>query len=109
MLRRRKTDVLNGKPLIELPERHLSIVPCEFDKDECEFYFALENKIDEAMQKFVKSGEVMKNYTNVMVLLLRLRQGTSASMIIRTTLLALTSVASLQPPVPRLEGLQHRP
>lgn len=78
MLRRRKTDVLNGKPLIELPERHLSIVPCEFDEDEREFYFALENKIDEAMQKFVKSGEVMKNYTNVMVLLLRLRQGISA-------------------------------
>ncbi|KAH9034929.1 SNF2 family N-terminal domain-containing protein [Lactarius hengduanensis] len=74
MLRRHKTDVLNGKPLIELPERHLSIVPCEFDEDEREFYFALENKIDEAMQKFVKNDEVMKNYTNVMVLLLRLRQ-----------------------------------
>jgi SNF2 family DNA or RNA helicase len=86
MLRRRKTDVLNGKPLIELPERHLSIVPCEFDEDEREFYFALENKIDEAMQKFVKSGEVMKNYTNVMVLLLRLRQGISASIIMRTTI-----------------------
>ncbi|KAI0299413.1 SNF2 family N-terminal domain-containing protein [Multifurca ochricompacta] len=74
MLRRRKTDVLNGKPLIELPERHLSIVPCTFDEDERQFYFALENKIDEAMQKFVKNNEVMKNYTNVMVLLLRLRQ-----------------------------------
>ena len=86
MLRRRKTDVLNGKPLIELPDRHLSIVPCEFDKDEREFYFALENKIDEAMQKFVRSGEVMKNYTNVMVLLLRLRQGISALMIMCATL-----------------------
>ncbi|KAH9988109.1 SNF2 family N-terminal domain-containing protein [Russula compacta] len=74
MLRRRKTDILNGKPLIELPERHLSIVPCEFDEDERQFYHALENKIDEAMQKFVKNNEVMKNYTNVMVLLLRLRQ-----------------------------------
>ncbi|KAI0267408.1 SNF2 family N-terminal domain-containing protein [Gloeopeniophorella convolvens] len=74
MLRRRKTDVLNGKPLIELPERHLSIIPCEFDKVEREFYLALENKIEEAMAKFVRSGEVMKNYTNVMVLLLRLRQ-----------------------------------
>ncbi len=84
--RRKETDLLNGKPLIELPERHLSIVPCEFDEDEREFYFALENKIDEAMQKFVKNDEVMKNYTNVMVLLLRLRQGISASMIMRTTL-----------------------
>ena len=108
MLRRHKTDQLNGKPLIELPERHLSIVPCEFDEDEREFYFALENKIDEAMQKFVKNDEVMKNYTNVMVLLLRLRQGISASLIMRTTLLALMCVASLQPPVPRLEGLQYR-
>ena len=106
MLRRRKTDALNGKPLIELPERHLSIVPCEFDKDEREFYFALENKIDEAMQKFVKNDEVMKNYTNVMVLLLRLRQGISQCV---PLFLALTNVASLQPPVPRLEGLQYRP
>ncbi|KAF8497540.1 SNF2 family N-terminal domain-containing protein [Russula emetica] len=74
MLRRRKTDIINGKPLIELPERHLSIVPCDFDEDERQFYFTLENKIDEAMKKFVKNDEVMKNYTNVMVLLLRLRQ-----------------------------------
>jgi SNF2 family DNA or RNA helicase len=77
MLRRRKTDMVNGKPLIELPERHLSIVPCDFDEDERQFYFALENKIDEAMKKFVKNNEVMKNYTNVMLLLLRLRQGES--------------------------------
>ena len=80
MLRRRKTDVVNGKPIIELPERHLSIVPCEFDEDERQFYFALENKIDEAMKKFVKNNEVMKNYTNVMVLLLRLRQGETTIM-----------------------------
>ncbi len=79
MLRRHKTDVINGKPIIELPERHISIVPCDFDEDERQFYFALENKIDEAMQKFVKNNEVMKNYTNVMVLLLRLRQGESTT------------------------------
>ena len=75
MLRRRKSNVLNGKPLIEHPERHPSIEPCEFDTDEREFYFALENKVGKAMQKFVKNDEVMRNYTNVMVLLLRLRQG----------------------------------
>lgn len=79
MLRRRKTDVINGKPLIELPERHLSIVHCDFDEDERQFYFTLENKIDEAMKKFVKNDQVMKNYTNVMVLLLRLRQGESTT------------------------------
>ena len=76
MLRRRKTDVIDGKPLLELPGRYVSIVPCDFDEDERQFYSALENKIDEAMQKFVQNNEVMRNYTNVMLLLLRLRQGT---------------------------------
>jgi SNF2 family DNA or RNA helicase len=80
MLRRLKTDTVNGKPLIELPERRLFIVPCDFDEDERRFYFALENKIDEAMKRFVKNNEVMKNYTNFMLLLLRLRQGESRTM-----------------------------
>ncbi|KAI0039548.1 hypothetical protein FA95DRAFT_1684246 [Auriscalpium vulgare] len=74
MLRRQKTDLLNGQPLLDLPGRYVSVVPCEFDPEEHQFYQALENKIEEAMEKFVKSGDVMKNYTNVMVLLLRLRQ-----------------------------------
>jgi SNF2 family DNA or RNA helicase len=98
MLRRRKTDVLNGKPLIELPERHLSTVPCGFDEDERQFYFALENKVEEAMQKFVKNNEVMKNYTNVMVLLLRLRQGEPTTMFI---IHSLTKWSSMQPPIAR--------
>lgn len=105
MLRRQKTDVLNGKPLLELPARHLSIVPCEFDEDERQFYLALENKIDEAMQKFVKNNEVMKNYTNVMVLLLRLRQGRPMA---SPVLLHTDGWNSLQSPIACHEGLQYR-
>ncbi|KAI0320422.1 SNF2 family N-terminal domain-containing protein [Amylostereum chailletii] len=74
MLRRKKTDMLNGKPLIELPDRTIEVVPCEFDPEEREFYNALEGKIEAAMEKFMKAGDVMKNYTHVLVLLLRLRQ-----------------------------------
>jgi SNF2 family DNA or RNA helicase len=106
MLRRRKTDIVNGKPLIELPERHLSIVPCDFDEDERQFYLALENKIDEAMQKFVKNNEVMKNYTNVMLLLLRLRQG--EYYVYYPTLLHTDGWRSLQSPLVGLEELQYR-
>ncbi|KAI0037045.1 SNF2 family N-terminal domain-containing protein, partial [Vararia minispora EC-137] len=72
MLRRKKTDLLNGKPLIELPGRTVHVVPCDFDEDERQFYHALENKIDEAMQKFGASDKL--NYTTILVLLLRLRQ-----------------------------------
>src|SRR5882757_5361213 len=106
MLRRCKTDILNGKPLIELPERHLSIAPCAFDEDERQFYLALENKVDEAMQKFVKNNEVMKNYTNVMVLLLRLRQGSYIRR--RSPFPHTNGRSSLQSPIARHEGLQRR-
>jgi len=79
MLRRRKTDLLNGKPLIVLPGRSVQVVPCEFDDAERQFYTALESKIEEEVAKYMKKGDVMKNYTSVLVLLLRLRQGTSIS------------------------------
>lgn len=105
MLRRRKTDVIDGKPLLELPGRYVSTVPCEFDENERQFYSALENKIDEAMQKYVQNNEVMRNYTNVMLLLLRLRQGISRRS--QLALLHTDNRSSLQSPFARHEGLQH--
>ena len=75
MLRRLKDTMHDGAPLIQLPPRTLEIVPCEFDDDERDFYAALETKTNLTMNKFIKQGEVMRNYTEIMVLLLRLRQG----------------------------------
>ncbi|KAA1474425.1 hypothetical protein DENSPDRAFT_882790 [Dentipellis sp. KUC8613] len=74
MLRRQKTDMLNGRALIELPKRNLDIINCAFDDEERHFYNSIENRIEEQMQKLIRSGDVMKNYTHVLVLLLRLRQ-----------------------------------
>jgi SNF2 family DNA or RNA helicase len=81
MLRRRKDTLINGKALIELPARNMNIVQCEFDEDEQEFYSALENRVEETIQKYARSGDLMKSYTSVMVLLLRLRQGKSSSIL----------------------------
>jgi hypothetical protein len=75
MLRRLKDTVYNGAPLIQLPPRTLEIVSCDFDDDERDFYAALEAKINLTMNKFIKQGDVMRNYTVILVLLLRLRQG----------------------------------
>jgi len=75
MLRRLKDTMHNGAPLIVLPPRAVEVVECEFDNDEREFYSALEEKTTLTMNKFIKSGDVMRNYTAVLVLLLRLRQG----------------------------------
>lgn len=75
MLRRKKDTMLNGKPIIKLPERIVEVVECQFDPDEREFYEAIENKVESTLEKFLKNGEASRNYTSMLVLLLRLRQG----------------------------------
>lgn len=75
MLRRLKNSRLNGQALLELPPRQVEIVQCQFDEEEAEFYKALTEMVDTTLNKYIKSGNVMRNYTSVMVLLLRLRQG----------------------------------
>ncbi|CAK9784152.1 unnamed protein product [Cutaneotrichosporon oleaginosum] len=74
MLRRTKTATIDGKPILNLPERNVEVVECEFDSDESAFYAALEAKTGVAFNKFVDAGAVMGNYTSVLTLLLRMRQ-----------------------------------
>ncbi|KIO30136.1 hypothetical protein M407DRAFT_20805 [Tulasnella calospora MUT 4182] len=73
MLRRTKTQVVNGKPILSLPDRTVNMVECEFDQDEQEFYNALVERTELTLNKFAKSG-LTNNFTSVLVLLLRLRQ-----------------------------------
>ena len=75
MLRRKKDSVLNGKRLIELPDRIVKIINCAFDADEREFYESIASQVELTLNKFKQSGDIAKNYTSVLVLLLRLRQG----------------------------------
>ncbi|CAE6538065.1 unnamed protein product [Rhizoctonia solani] len=74
MLRRTKDMTINGAPLLNLPGRNVETVMCAFDEDERAFYQALEQKTELTLNKFIKAGTVMKNYTSVLLLLLRLRQ-----------------------------------
>lgn len=82
MLRRTKNTILNGKPLIQLPDRKVVIIQCMFDDDEREFYSSLENKTTEIFERMAKRDEVMKNLTSVLVLLLRLRQGETLTLLL---------------------------
>ena len=74
MLRRLKDDELNGEPLVKLPERRIEIVDCEFDAGERAFYDALQNKMEGTLERLMNQ-EKAANYTSVLLLLLRLRQG----------------------------------
>ena len=83
MLRRRKADTLNGKALIELPGRNLEVVSCPFDASEANFYKSLETKMESTLDKLMsdKNKSAGSNYMSVLLLLLRLRQGTLSAQI----------------------------
>jgi SNF2 family DNA or RNA helicase len=71
MLRRTKNQEIDGKPIIRLPPRTIEQIPCEFDKDERAFYESLEARTNVTMNKFIAD----RNMMNMLILLLRLRQG----------------------------------
>lgn len=76
MLRRHKTSMINGKPIISLPEKIELIEATEFDEDEKCFYKALENDTQEEIRRILTAGKGnMKSLGMVLLLhLLRLRQ-----------------------------------
>lgn len=75
MLRRTKNTILNGKPILQLPDRIVEIIHCDFDNDERAFYNEIEEKAGSTIDKMIERGEERKNYTSMLILLLRLRQG----------------------------------
>ncbi|KAL8903274.1 MAG: hypothetical protein Q9207_004043, partial [Kuettlingeria erythrocarpa] len=74
LLRRNKKSVIDGKPILTLPERTTESRHAAFSEDEQLFYNALENRVQLQFNKYLRAGTVGRNYSNVLVLLLRLRQ-----------------------------------
>jgi SNF2 family DNA or RNA helicase len=74
LLRRTKKSTVDGKPIITLPDRTTEVQHAVFSHDEHELYVALETKTQLTFNRYLKAGTVGRNYSNVLVLLLRLRQ-----------------------------------
>ncbi|KAF8176997.1 SNF2 family DNA-dependent ATPase [Pholiota molesta] len=74
LLRRTKYARLEGKPLLELPAKHIEIVRLKFTPEEREVYDMFEKQTKIQLNKFMKNGTLVKNHTFVLVLILRLRQ-----------------------------------
>ncbi|KAI9805798.1 MAG: hypothetical protein M1825_000412 [Sarcosagium campestre] len=74
LLRRTKTSLIDGQPILNLKPRVVEIVHAVFDPDQQSFYSALESKTLLQFNKYLRQGTVGRNYSNVLVLLLRLRQ-----------------------------------
>lgn len=74
LLRRTKTSKIDGRPILQLPPRITEKVHAVFSEDERQLYDALEARTQIQFNKYLQAGSVGRNYSNVLVLLLRLRQ-----------------------------------
>nr|POF17062.1 putative atp-dependent helicase c23e6.02 [Quercus suber] len=74
MLRRTKKSTFEGKPILILPERRTEIDHPVFSADETNFYNSVEGKTQLQFNKYLKAGTVGRSYSEILVLLLRLRQ-----------------------------------
>jgi SNF2 family DNA or RNA helicase len=73
MLRRRKDQIINGKPILSLPARQVEIVHCDFNASERKFYDAVQSRVEDSLDRMM--GQEKRSYTTILLLLLRLRQG----------------------------------
>ncbi|KAJ7637082.1 SNF2 family N-terminal domain-containing protein [Roridomyces roridus] len=66
LLRRMKDTMLNGKRLIELPEKTVELVSLIFSQEERDIYQMVETKSQEKFNRYLKAGTVLKNYASVL-------------------------------------------
>lgn len=90
-MRRMKKDQLMGKDLVCLQKKRVRMVELEFGEEERGLYRCVEAMSRETMNKYIKEGTVMKNYSDVLVMLLRLRQICDHPYLIRRYLPLLSS------------------
>ncbi|KAJ2936849.1 hypothetical protein H1R20_g266, partial [Candolleomyces eurysporus] len=73
-IRRTKDSKLDGKKLVDLPEKKIGMTALEFTKEEADIYKMVEARSQATFNRYLRAGTVLKNYHQVLVLLLRLRQ-----------------------------------
>jgi SNF2 family DNA or RNA helicase len=74
LLRRTKTSKIDGKPILSLPPKTTMEARAVFSEDERKCYLALQEKTQLQFNRYLKAGTIGRNYSNMLVLLLRLRQ-----------------------------------
>lgn len=73
-LRRTKNQKKNGKPLVELPEKEVVIETIKFNEQEEKLYQWFKTRAYESFAEGVKSGQLLRQYTQILTHILRLRQ-----------------------------------
>ena len=81
LLRRTKDDEIDGKPILSLPEKHVTEVKVQMGTIEKEFYDQLENKSAKTANNLLNSRNT--NYSSILTMLLRMRQSCDHQYLVR--------------------------
>ncbi|XP_054652675.1 helicase-like transcription factor isoform X2 [Dunckerocampus dactyliophorus] len=73
-LRRTKSSEVNGRPLVTLPEKSVCVEQVELSASEREEYELARNEGRHIISRYVAEGTVLRNYADVLAILMRLRQ-----------------------------------
>ncbi|XP_077587001.1 helicase-like transcription factor isoform X1 [Stigmatopora nigra] len=73
-LRRTKDSELDGRPLVTLPEKSVCVEQVELSAVEREEYEQARNEGRRTISRYVAEGTVLRNYADVLAILMRLRQ-----------------------------------
>ncbi|KAI9344636.1 SNF2 family N-terminal domain-containing protein [Obelidium mucronatum] len=72
--RTKQSKKSDGTSILVLPPREIEIIQIEFSEAERDFYEALSNYALDTFKRYMGQGKVMKNYSHVLLMILRLRQ-----------------------------------
>lgn len=73
MIRRTKSSLFNGKPILALPPKKIIEIQVDIDEEEKEYYKILENNSAESVVRLAKGG-MSHNLMHIFALLTKLRQ-----------------------------------
>ncbi|XP_024129836.1 helicase-like transcription factor isoform X2 [Oryzias melastigma] len=73
-LRRTKSSEVNGQRLVSLPDKKVYVEQVELSQQEREEYELARNEGRSTIGRYVSEGSVLRNYADVLVILMRLRQ-----------------------------------
>jgi len=86
MLRRTHVDQLFGRPILKLPDARYDIFWVRFNELERAVYETVRSRMIKRINKLSLAGEAEANYSNILTMLLRLRQLTGHILMVETTL-----------------------
>ncbi|KAJ5998393.1 hypothetical protein N7451_006203 [Penicillium sp. IBT 35674x] len=82
-LRRTKKTKIDGQPILQLPPKVIEKIHVVFNEEEKGLYDELNSDSQNQIRKYLNAGTLGKNYSHVLVLLLRLRQACDHPLLIK--------------------------